>query len=309
MENYKYPHKHLIDIKSLSSEDISYILELSDKYIDLNRQPDKSCTMLCGRTVMNLFFENSARTRTSFELAGKRMGADVINMDVATSSAKKGETILDTARTLDAMSADFLIVRHDTGGAVRMISQNLNCSVINAGDGSNAHPTQALADALTIKRRLGGLEGVKVVIAGDIKHSRVARSNIELLNKMGAKVRIAAPENLLPDDVKEMNVEIHETLEQPIEGVDIVMMLRLQKERFKGKTITDEEYLNYFGLDKKKLAKAKDTAFVMHPGPINRGLEIDSAIADDLSVSLILEQVEAGVAVRQGILEAISKRS
>lgn len=306
MGKYKYPNKHLIDIKSLSPEDISYILEISDKYIDLNRRDVKKTDLLYGKTLINLFFENSTRTLMSFELAGKRLSADVVNMDVEKSSTKKGESLLDTALTLNAMNPDFIVVRHGESGAVELLSQKVKCSVINAGDGWNSHPTQALLDALTIKKKIGEFKGLKVTISGDIKHSRVARSNIQLLKKMGAKVSIAAPRTLLPANPEDLGVKVFDNLKDAVVGADVVMMLRLQKERMKGAFFPSErEYFYYFGLDEKKLSKASPNVFVMHPGPINRGLEIDSDIADDLNRSLILDQVEMGVAIRQAILEAL----
>ncbi len=304
---YRFSHRHLIDIKSLSKDDIEHILSLSEKYIIQNRKAKKSFKTLEGKTLINLFFENSTRTRTSFELAGKRLGADVINMDVETSSTKKGETLLDTALTLNAMNPDFIVVRHSESGAAELLSQKVNCSVINAGDGWANHPTQALLDALTIKREHGNFKKLKVVISGDIRHSRVARSNIELLTKMGAEVSLAAPKTLLPAKIEKLGVKVYNNLDKAIEGADIVMMLRLQKERMtKGFIPSEREYFYYFGLDRRKLDKAKPNAFVMHPGPINRGVEIDSEIADDITQSLILEQVEMGVALRQAILEALN---
>lgn len=304
--SHKFKHKHLLDIKSLSRSDIEYILDTAEKYIKQPNKPIKKSNILEGKTLINLFFENSTRTRTSFELAGKRLGADVINMDVDTSSAKKGETLIDTALTLNAMHPDFIVIRHSESGAPELLSQKLNCSVINAGDGWNAHPTQALLDALTIKRNVGSFKNLKVVIAGDILHSRVARSNIQLLNKMGAKVRVAAPRTLLPSNVEKLGVEVFDNLDDAIVGVDIVMMLRLQKERMNGAFIpSGREYFYYFGLDERKLKKAKPNVFVMHPGPINRGVEIASEIADDINRSLILQQVEMGVCVRQAILEVL----
>lgn len=306
MGKYKYPHQHLIDIKSLSPEDISHILELSEKYIELNREDIKKTDLLYGKTLINLFFENSTRTRTSFELAGKRLSADVINMDTDKSAVKKGETLLDTALTLNAMNPDFIVVRHSESGAVELLSQKVKCSVINAGDGWNSHPTQALLDALTIRKKIGDFKGLKVTISGDILHSRVARSNINLLTKMGAKINVAAPKTLLPANVEELGIKVFNNLKDAIVGADVVMMLRLQKERMKGAFFPSErEYFYYFGLDEKKLSKASPNVFVMHPGPINRGLEIDSDIADDLTRSLILDQVEMGVALRQAILEAL----
>lgn len=316
MARNEFKHKHLIDIKSLSKQDIEHILELSEKFVASNRNHGKTSKMqgisslnsaLQGKTLINLFFENSTRTRTSFELAGKRLGLDVINMDVDTSSAKKGETIIDTALTLNAMHPDYIVVRHAESGVPELLSQKVNCSVINAGDGWNAHPTQALLDALTIKRKLGKFKGLNITISGDIMHSRVARSNIELLNKMGANVRVCAPKTLLPKDIENLGVAVFDDMDKAVENADIIMMLRLQKERMKGAFFPSErEYFYYFGLDRRKLNKAKPSVMVMHPGPINRGLEIDSEIADDINKSLILEQVEMGVAVRQAVLEALN---
>ena len=304
-KKYRFTHKHLLDIKSLSKLDIEHILNLAEKYI-ITKNYKKPKKILTDKTVINLFFENSTRTRTSFELAAKRLGADTINMDVETSSAKKGESLIDTALTLNAMHPDFIVIRHGESGVPELLSQKLNCSVINAGDGWNSHPTQALLDALTIKRNLKKFKGLKVTIAGDILHSRVARSNIHLLTKMGAEVSVCAPKTLMPKDVEQYGVKAFYSLEEAIIGADIIMMLRLQKERMKGAFIPSErEYFYYFGLDEKKLAKAKPNAFVMHPGPINRGLEISSEIADDIKRSLILQQVEMGVAVRQAVLEAL----
>ncbi|MDX1950052.1 MAG: aspartate carbamoyltransferase catalytic subunit [Rickettsiales bacterium] len=302
MKNYSFPHKHLTDTKNLSKQDIEHILSLAENYVKNSDYPQK----LKGKTLINLFFENSTRTRTSFELAGKRLGVDVINMDVETSSAKKGETIIDTAMTLNAMRADYIVVRHSESGVPELLSRKVNCSVINAGDGWNSHPTQALLDALTIKRRLGKFEGLNILISGDILHSRVARSNIDTLNKLGAKIRVCAPKTLLPKDIEKLNVEVFSDMDLAVQNVDIIMMLRLQKERMKGAFFPSErEYFYYFGLDRRKLEKAKPSVLVMHPGPINRGLEIDSEIADDINKSLILDQVEMGVAVRQAVLEAL----
>ncbi len=305
--NYRFSHKHLVDIRSLSQADIEYILDISEKYVERNRSTNKSCDLLKGRELINLFFENSTRTRTSFEMAGKRLGAHVINMDVATSSISKGETLLDTALTLNAMHPDFIVIRHKDDDAARIMAEKVSCSIINAGTGSTSHPTQALLDALTIKRRLGGFKGKTVTISGDIKHSRVARSNIELLTKLGVKIKVVAPQSLLPEDIINSGVQVFDRLEDAIAGSDIIMMLRLQKERMEKVYVKDEqEYFERFGLDKKKLEKADPKAYIMHPGPMNRGVEIDSDIADDMSKSLILEQVEMGVAVRQGILEALA---
>ena len=291
----------------MSPLEITALLDLADRYVDLNRQPEKKIGLLRGRTVVNLFFENSTRTRTSFELAGKRLGADTINMSVSTSSVKKGETLIDTAMTLNAMHPDVLVVRHPESGAVELLSQKVNGSVINAGDGNHEHPTQALLDALTIRRRLGRLAELEVAICGDILHSRVARSNIHLLQIMGARVRVVAPPTLLPPDVAAMGAEVHHRMDSGLRDVDIVMMLRLQLERMEGQYLPSvREYFHFYGLDAEKLAVAKPDALVMHPGPMNRGVEIDSEVADDIHRSMILDQVELGVAVRMAVLEALS---
>ncbi len=303
-----YPHRHLLGTEQLTAQEVTFLLDLSDSYVDLNRQDDKKRAYLRGRTVINLFFENSTRTRTSFELAGKRLGADVINMSVAWSSIKKGETLMDTAMTLNAMHADVLVVRHPDSGAVKLLSEKVNCSVINAGDGSHEHPTQALLDALTIRRRRNRLEGLTVAICGDILHSRVARSNIHLLNTMGARVRVIAPPTLLPANVERLGVEPFFDMRKGLEGCDIVMMLRLQTERMHGSFVPSvREYFRYFGLDYEKLGYAKPDALIMHPGPMNRGVEIDSELADDIDRSVIREQVEMGVAVRMACLDALTR--
>ena len=307
---FSFPHRHLLGIEGLSPADITGLLDLSDSYVELNRQPEKKLSLLRGRTQINLFFENSTRTRTSFELAGKRMGADVINMTVGSSSIKKGETLIDTAMTLNAMHPDVLVVRHGDSGAVALLAQKVACAVINAGDGSHEHPTQALLDALTIRRRKGGkLDGLTVAICGDILHSRVARSNIQLLNTMGAHVRVIAPPTLLPVAVERLGVEVHHDMRQGLKDCDIVMMLRLQTERMHGAFVPSlREYFRYYGLDEEKLAAAKPDALIMHPGPMNRGVEIDTELADDINRSVIREQVEMGVAVRMACLEALASK-
>jgi aspartate carbamoyltransferase catalytic subunit len=299
--------RHLLGIEGLQRPDIERLLDQSDVYVDANRQGDKKHSNLRGRTLINLFFENSTRTRTSFELAGKRLGGDVINMSVGTSSIKKGETLIDTAMTLNAMHPDVLVVRHADSGAVHLLAEKVNCSVINAGDGTHEHPTQALLDALTIRRRLGhGLEGLTVAICGDIAHSRVARSNIHLMGIMGARVRAVAPPTLLPAGLDRMGVEIHHDMERGLKDADIIMMLRLQTERMKGSFVPSiREYYRLYGLDYEKLKVAKPDALIMHPGPMNRGVEIASEVADDIDRSLIREQVEMGVAVRMACLEAL----
>lgn len=306
MTVYKFKHKHLLDIKDLSKEDIEYVLDISEKYVEKNRSDNKYSNILNGKELINLFFENSTRTRTSFELAAKRLGAQVINMDVATSSINKGETLVDTALTLNAMNPDFIVIRHKEDDAARIMADKAACSIINAGTGSTSHPSQALLDALTIRRRLGSFAGKTVTISGDIKHSRVARSNIDLLTKLGVKIKVTAPKSLLPEDLQNKNIEVFERLDDAIPNSDIIMMLRLQKERMDKIYVNNEaEYFEQYGLSKDKLKKANSNAYVMHPGPMNRGVEIESDIADDRNKSLVLEQVEIGVAVRQGILEAL----
>lgn len=303
-----YPHRHLLGIEGLSPFDIATILDRAELWVDRNRQIDKKAASLRGRTVINLFFENSTRTRTSFELAGKRLGADVINMSVSTSSIKKGETLIDTAMTLNAMHPDILVVRHADSGAVELLARKVDGSVINAGDGSHEHPTQALLDALTIRRRKGSLEGLTVAICGDILHSRVARSNMLLLTAMGAHVRLVAPPTLLPAQVDRYGVEIHHDMRRGLKDCDIVMMLRLQTERMQGAFVpSTREYYRFFGLDHDKLRVAKSDALIMHPGPMNRGVEIDTEVADDIHRSVIREQVEMGVAVRMAVLELLSR--
>ena len=303
-----FPHRHLIGIKGLTEQDITYLLDKAEGYVDQNRQADKKRSVLRGRTIINLFFENSTRTRTSFELAGKRLGADVINMSVSGSSIKKGETLIDTAMTLNAMHPDVLVVRHPDSGAVNLLAQKVDCAVINGGDGSHEHPTQALLDALTIRRRRGRLEGLLVAICGDILHSRVARSNIHLLAIMGARVRAIAPPTLLPPALDRLGVEVFTDMRRGLEGCDIVMMLRLQTERMQGSFVPSiREYFHFYGLDYDKLQAAKPDALIMHPGPMNRGVEIDSEVADDIDRSLIREQVEMGVAVRMACLDALTR--
>src|SRR4051794_17055217 len=300
-------HRHLLGIEGLSADDISGLLDLSEEYVELNRQVDKKRTSLRGRTQINLFFEASTRTQSSFEIAGKRLGADVMNMSVSSSSMRKGETLIDTAVTLNAMHPDILVVRHHASGAVELLARKVDGSVINAGDGAHEHPTQALLDALTIRRNKGRLEGLVIAICGDVMHSRVARSNILLLNTMGARVRVVAPSTLLPRGIERMGVEVARDMREGLDGVDIVMMLRLQRERMNGSFVpSTQEDFHYFGLDQKKLAYAKPDALVMHPGPMNRGVEIDSIVADGAQ-SLIREQVEMGVAVRMAVLEALAR--
>ncbi|MBL8708124.1 MAG: aspartate carbamoyltransferase catalytic subunit [Rhodospirillaceae bacterium] len=306
--NSFFPHKHLLGIEGLSADEIERLLDLSNRYADMATDDASARSLLRGRTVMNVFFEASTRTQTSFELAAKRLGADVTNMSVSTSSIKKGETLLDTAMTLNAMRPDVMVVRHGDSGAINLLSQKVDGAVINAGDGRHEHPTQALLDALTIRRRLGRLQGLIVAICGDILHSRVARSNIHLLTKMGARVRVIAPTTLLPSAIDRMGVEVFTDMRKGLRDVDIVMMLRLQLERMQGAYVPSvREYFHFFGLDYEKLAVAKPNALIMHPGPMNRGVEIDSEVADDINRSVIREQVEMGVAVRMACLDALTR--
>ena len=306
MPEPRFPRRHLLGIKGLGPDEITTLLDLADIYVEVNRKGDRKGNTLLGRTIINLFFENSTRTRTSFELAGKRLGADMINMQVSASSVTKGETLIDTAMTLNAMHIDALVVRHPDSGAVQLLAQKVNGSVINAGDGSNEHPTQALLDALTIRRRKGRLDGLTVAICGDVAHSRVARSNIHLLNTMGARVRVVAPRTLLPQAIERLGVEVFHDMRLGLADADIVMMLRLQNERMNGSYIPSiREYFRFFGLDNDKLKSAKPDALIMHPGPMNRGVEIDSDLADNVERSMILQQVEMGVAVRMACLDAL----
>ena len=302
-----FTDRHLLGIEGLSPFEITALLDTAERYVDQNRQANKKSELLQGRTVINLFFEDSTRTRTSFELAGKRLGADVINMSVANSSIKKGETLIDTAMTLNAMHPDILVVRHGEAGGTQLLAEKVHCAVINGGDGSHEHPTQALLDALTIRRRRGKLEGLKIAICGDILHSRVARSNIHLLITMGARVRVVAPLTLLPSNIGQLGVDVFHDMKEGLADCDIIMVLRLQNERMDGNFIPSiREYFLFFGLDYEKLSVAKPDALIMHPGPANRGVEIDSVVADDFSRSVIREQVEMGVAVRMACLEILA---
>ena len=302
-----FPRRHLLTCEGLGAEEINSLLDLADRAADQNLQICKKSDILRGRTLINLFFEASTRTQASFELAGKRLGADVMNMNVSTSSIQKGESLIDTAMTLNAMRPDIIVVRHHSAGAVELLSQKVDCSVVNAGDGAHEHPTQALLDALTIRRAKGRVSGLKVAICGDILHSRVARSNIYVLNALGAHVRLVAPSTLLPTGIDKLGAEVFTDMWKALEGCDIVMMLRLQRERMEGNYVpSTREYYHFFGLDQEKLDRAKPDALIMHPGPMNRGVEIASPIADH-SRSVIREQVEMGVAVRMAVLEALAR--
>jgi aspartate carbamoyltransferase catalytic subunit len=303
-----FPHRHLLGIEPLARADIETILDLADAYVDLNRRPDKHGQALAGLTQVNMFFEASTRTQASFELAGKRLGADVMNFGTSGSSIRKGETLIDTAMTLNAMHPDLLVVRHGASGAVALLAEKVNCAVVNAGDGRHEHPTQALLDALTIRRRKGRLQRLTVAICGDIAHSRVARSNLILLGKMENRVRVIAPPTLLPSGIDRMGVEVFDDMGAGLAGADVVMMLRLQRERMDGALVPSaREYYHRFGLDAAKLAHARPDAIVMHPGPMNRGVEIDGLIADDINVSVIQEQVEMGVAVRMAVMDLLAR--
>jgi aspartate carbamoyltransferase catalytic subunit len=303
-----FAHRHLLGIEHLSQSDITAILDLADTYADLNRRPDKHADALTGLTQINMFFENSTRTQASFEIAGKRLGADVMNMAMQASSIKKGETLIDTALTLNAMHPDLLVVRHPQSGAVDLLAQKVNCAVLNAGDGRHEHPTQALLDALTIRRAKGRLHRLSIAICGDIAHSRVARSNIMLLGKMENRIRLIGPPTLMPSGISEFGVEVFDNMEEGLKDVDVVMMLRLQRERMDGGFIPSErEYYHRYGLDAEKLAHAADDAIVMHPGPMNRGVEIDGTLADDINRSVIQDQVEMGVAVRMAVMDLLAR--
>jgi aspartate carbamoyltransferase catalytic subunit len=304
-----FARQHLLAIAPLSRQEIESLLDMGGEYVDLNRQVSKKRDTLRGRTLINLFFEPSTRTQSSFELAGKRLGADTMNMSVNQSSLKKGETLIDTAMTLNAMRPDIIVIRHQDSGAVALLADKVSCSVVNAGDGAHEHPTQALLDALTIRRRLGKIEGLTVAICGDVLHSRVARSNVHLLTKLGARVRLVAPRTLMPAGAATWGAEVFHDMREGLKGADIVMMLRVQLERMTGAFLPSQrEYFHFYGLDREKLALAKPGALVMHPGPMNRGVEIDSAIADDIDRSLIHEQVEMGVAARMAVLDALSRQ-
>ena len=304
----KISQQHLLGIQGLTFSDINLILDESKSFINLNKSASKKLDILRGKTQINLFFEPSTRTQSSFELAGKRLGADVMSMNIVNSSIKKGETLIDTAMTLNAMHPDIIVVRHQDSGACNLLSQKVNCSVINAGDGRREHPTQALLDALTILTRKGKIQGLKIAICGDILHSRAARSNIYLLGMLGAEINLVAPSTLMPPNIERFGVNIFNNMKNGLEGCDIVMMLRLQNARMHGSFVAStREYYEYFGLTPVKLKKAKEDILIMHPGPMNRGVEIDSSLADDINKSVIKEQVEIGVAVRMACLKIFCK--
>ena len=305
-----FPHRHLLGIAGLQPWEILFLLEEAKQWVDLNKKSSKHADQLDGLTVINAFFENSTRTLLSFEIAGKRLGADVVNMHAAQSSIKKGETLIDTAVTLNAMKADAIVIRHGSSGAVQLIADKVDCPVLNAGDGRHEHPTQALLDALTIQRRKGDISGLTITICGDVMHSRVARSNIYCLTTLGAKVRVCGPPSLLPAALDRFNVDVFTNFDRALDGSDVVMMLRLQNERMNGDFIpSPREYHFLYGLTRERLKLASESALVMHPGPMNRGVEIDSDVADDLDHSAITEQVEMGVAVRMACLDILTRKS
>lgn len=311
-----FPHRDLIAIGALERHEILYLLAEAEQWVDFNRQPTKHSEALSGLTIINAFFENSTRTLLSFEIAGKRLGADVVNMHAAQSSVKKGETLIDTAMTLNAMRADAIVIRHGSSGAVGLIASKVDCPVLNAGDGQHEHPTQGLLDALALRHKLRergenaeDFNGLTVTICGDILHSRVARSNILCLQALGANVRLCAPPALMPAGIEAMGVTPFSDFDAALDGADVVMMLRLQNERMDGQFIpSPREYRHLYGLTRERLGRAKADAIVMHPGPMNRGVEIDSDVADDASCSIITAQVEMGVAIRMACLDVLTRR-
>jgi aspartate carbamoyltransferase catalytic subunit len=308
--NAAFPHRHLLGISGLQPWEIAFLMDEAEQWIDLNRQSSKHSSCLDGLTIINAFFENSTRTLLSFEIAGKRLGADVVNMHAAQSSVKKGETLIDTAMTLNAMRADAIVIRHGSSGAVRLIADKVDCPVLNAGDGRHEHPTQALLDAVTIRRRKGDISGLTVTICGDVMHSRVARSNIFCLKSLGAHVRVVAPPTLMPKALDSTGVELFTNFDAALPGSDVVMMLRLQNERMSGDFVPSErEYHYLYGLNERRLALAKADALIMHPGPMNRGVEISSNVADHPERSAITEQVEMGVAIRMACLDVLTRKT
>ena len=312
-----FPHRDLLGIGQLERHEILFLLDEAEQWVTLNRQSSKHTDVLSGLTIINAFFENSTRTLLSFEIAGKRLGADVVNMHAAQSSVKKGETLIDTAITLNAMRADAIVIRHGSSGATGLIADKVDCPVLNAGDGQHEHPTQALLDALALRHALrerreaaDDFTGLKIVICGDILHSRVARSNLLCLQALGASVRLCAPPALMPTGVEAMGAEVYHDFDTALDGADVVMMLRLQTERMNGQFIPSaREYHHLYGLTRKRLEKATDNALVMHPGPMNRGVEIDSEVADLLDQSIITRQVEMGVAIRMACLDVLTRRA
>ena len=311
-----FPHTSLTAIAQLERHEILYLLAEAEQWVEFNRQPDKHSDTLAGLTIINAFFENSTRTLLSFEIAGKRLGADVVNMHAAQSSVKKGETLIDTAITLNAMRADAIVIRHGSSGAVALIASKVDCPVLNAGDGQHEHPTQALLDALALRHALAergedaeDFTGLVVTICGDIMHSRVARSNILCLQALGATVRVCAPPALMPAGIEAMGAQAFHDFDAALRGADVAMMLRLQNERMSGQFIpSPREYHHLYGLTRQRLERCAPDALVMHPGPMNRGVEIDSDVADMLDRSIITRQVEMGVATRMACLDVLTRR-
>jgi aspartate carbamoyltransferase catalytic subunit len=301
-----FRHKHILGTEQLSREDIELILDTADSFKEINSRTIKKVPILRGKTIVNLFYEASTRTRTSFEIAGKRLSADTINITASSSSVVKGETLEDTAKNIEAMAPDIIVMRHAASGAPHYLAERLSCSVINAGDGAHEHPSQALLDLLTIRQHKGKLEGLTVAIIGDITHSRVARSNLYAMKKMGMTVRLAGPGTMVPPGIERLGAEVYTDMNAAIKGADVIMMLRIQLER-QGKTMlpTLREYARFYGLNPNNLKLAKEDAIVLHPGPMNRGVEISSYVADGPQ-NVILEQVENGVAVRMALLYLVA---
>ena len=302
-----FRHNHLLSIADLDRDDVNQILDAAESFIEVSRRPVRKVPTLRGKTLINMFFEASTRTRTSFELAGKRLSADVVNISVSSSSVSKGESLLDTCKTLEAMRPDLVVIRHAASGAPHFVAKQIGCSVINGGDGWHEHPTQALLDAFAIRKAFGTLSGLKVAIIGDITHSRVARSNAALLTLFGSEVRFCAPHTLMPEGAETLGARCFHDLRAALQGVDVIMLLRIQSERLEGPLVPSmREYARQYGVSQKHLALASPRAIVMHPGPMNRGVEINSALADS-ERSVILDQVEAGVAVRMAVLYLLAK--
>lgn len=302
-----FRHHHLLSIADLDQRDVNQILDAAELFIEVSRRPVRKVPTLRGKTVINMFFEASTRTRTSFELAGKRLSADVVNISSSGSSVSKGESLLDTCKTLEAMRPDLVVIRHGASGAPHFVAKRVGCSVINGGDGAHEHPTQALLDAFAIRKSLGTLSGLRVAICGDITHSRVARSNAALLRLFGSEVRFCAPRTLMPRDAERLGAKVFHELAPALDGADVIMLLRLQRERIDGPLVPSlREYARQFGVAARHLERAAQRAIVMHPGPMNRGVEIHPALADS-ERSVILDQVEAGVAVRMAVLYLLAK--
>jgi aspartate carbamoyltransferase catalytic subunit len=302
-----FRHHHLLSIADLDQRDVNQILDAAELFIEVSRRPVRKVPTLRGKTLINMFFEASTRTRTSFELAGKRLSADVVNISASSSSVSKGESLLDTCKTLEAMRPDLVVIRHGASGAPQFVAKRVGCSVINGGDGAHEHPTQALLDAFAIRKSLGTLSGLKVAICGDITHSRVARSNAALLRLFGSEVRFCAPRTLMPQHAETLGAKVFHELAPALDGADVIMLLRLQRERIDGPLLPSlREYARQFGVSGRHLEKAAARAIVMHPGPMNRGIEINPALADS-ERSVILDQVEAGVAVRMAVLYLLAK--